>query len=91
MNTQLQLQLIDMLHSAPIARLFGMRLSYDACGHAHLHLPYNPKLDHALNGIHGGGYCDPSRQRRVVHFGRSARRPLGQHIGVEHASVGAST
>ena len=54
MNTKLQLQLIDMLQSSPIARLFGMRLSYDASGHAHLHLPYNPSLDHALHGIHGG-------------------------------------
>lgn len=41
---------------APIAKTFGMRLSFDAEDHAVLTLPYNPGLDHALRGIHGGVY-----------------------------------
>ena len=39
---------------APIAQTFGMRLSYDKEGCAVIDLPYNPGLDHALGGIHGG-------------------------------------
>jgi acyl-CoA thioesterase len=31
-----------------------MNLSYDEEGHAHVRLPYNPNLDHALGGVHGG-------------------------------------
>lgn len=31
-----------------------MTLSYDKQGHAHFKLPYNPNLDHAGKGIHGG-------------------------------------
>lgn len=54
MTTRLQQQLVEMFHSAPIARLLGMRLSYDTLGRAHLHLPYNANLDHAMGGIHGG-------------------------------------
>jgi len=42
---------------APIARLFGMQLSYDEEGGAVVDLPYNPNLDHALGGIHGGVYA----------------------------------
>lgn len=38
---------------APIARLFGMRLSYDGDA-AVFDMPYNPDLDHALGGTHGG-------------------------------------
>ena len=57
MTTKLQQQLVDTFHSAPIARFFGMRLSYDALGHAHLHLSYNPNLDHAMRGIHGGVFA----------------------------------
>ncbi|MFH1150715.1 MAG: PaaI family thioesterase [Actinomycetota bacterium] len=39
---------------APIAKTFGMRLSYDDHGRALLRLPYNPALDHAGHGVHGG-------------------------------------
>ena len=42
---------------APIARYFGMRLSYTDDGSAVIDLPYNPQLDHALDGIHGGVYA----------------------------------
>jgi uncharacterized protein (TIGR00369 family) len=41
---------------APIARTFGMQLSYDKDGCAVVELPYNPGLDHALGGVHGGIY-----------------------------------
>ncbi|MFC2075343.1 PaaI family thioesterase [Bdellovibrionota bacterium] len=41
---------------APIAKLFGMTLSYDKDS-AVLDLPYNPNLDHALGGVHGGIYA----------------------------------
>ncbi|HUU02231.1 MAG TPA: PaaI family thioesterase [Myxococcota bacterium] len=39
---------------ARIAKTFGMRLSFDEQDRAVLTLPYNPALDHALDGIHGG-------------------------------------
>lgn len=42
---------------APIAQTFGMRLSYDEQGQAIIDLPYNPGLDHALGGVHGGVYA----------------------------------
>jgi uncharacterized protein (TIGR00369 family) len=42
---------------APIARYFGMKLSYTDKGNAVVDLPYNPALDHALGGIHGGVYA----------------------------------
>jgi uncharacterized protein (TIGR00369 family) len=42
---------------APIARTFGMRLSFDADGRAVVDLPHNPDLDHALGGVHGGVYA----------------------------------
>lgn len=41
----------------PIARTFGMRLSFTPDGSAVVDLPYNPGLDHALGGIHGGIYA----------------------------------
>jgi len=51
----------ELLHlfnqSAPIARTFGMKLSYTPEGNAVIDLPYNPGLDHALDGIHGGIYA----------------------------------
>ncbi len=42
---------------APIAKFFGMQLSYDEEGGAVVDLPYNPNLDHALGGVHGGVYA----------------------------------
>lgn len=46
-------ELIHYFHGAPIARTFGMRLHYEN-GAAVFDLPYNPNLNHALGGIHGG-------------------------------------
>lgn len=42
---------------APIARTFGMTLSYDDEAQAIIDMPYNPGLDHALQGVHGGVYA----------------------------------
>jgi uncharacterized protein (TIGR00369 family) len=54
-------RIAQLLHTfnevAPIARTFGMRLSYDEEGRAFVDLPYNPDLDHALDGVHGGVYA----------------------------------
>jgi uncharacterized protein (TIGR00369 family) len=51
----------ELLHlfnqRAPIARTFGMKLSFTSEDHAVIDLPYNPGLDHALGGIHGGIYA----------------------------------
>lgn len=54
MSTAWQQELTRIFHSAPIAKFFGMTLSYDDQGHSHFRLPYNPNLDHAAKGIHGG-------------------------------------
>ncbi len=43
--------------TAPIARLFGMRLSFDEEGQALIDLPYNPDLNHTLGAVHGGVYA----------------------------------
>jgi uncharacterized protein (TIGR00369 family) len=54
-------RIVELLHlfneQAPIARTFGMTLSFTDEGHAVFDLPYNPDLDHALGGIHGGVYA----------------------------------
>ncbi|MDW7709462.1 MAG: PaaI family thioesterase [Deferrisomatales bacterium] len=42
---------------APIARTFGMRLSFTDDDRAVVDLPYNPGLDHAMGGVHGGVYA----------------------------------
>ena len=42
---------------APIARYFGMTLSYTEERNAVVTLPYNPNLDHPLGGVHGGVYA----------------------------------
>jgi uncharacterized protein (TIGR00369 family) len=42
---------------APFARTLGLRLAYDDEGRAVVDLPYNPDLDHAQGGIHGGIYA----------------------------------
>lgn len=50
-------ELLHMFNEmAPIARTFGMALSYTDEGYAVIDLPYNPGLDHPLGGIHGGVY-----------------------------------
>ncbi len=41
----------------PIARLFGMKLSFNHDYSAVVELPYNRDLDHSLGGIHGGVYA----------------------------------
>lgn len=46
--------LIEFFHGSPIAKSFGMRLSYNENFQATLDLPYNANLNHALGGIHGG-------------------------------------
>lgn len=46
--------LSEKFNSAPIAKLFGMRLHYPREAEAVVELPYNLNLDHALGGIHGG-------------------------------------
>jgi uncharacterized protein (TIGR00369 family) len=42
---------------APIARTFGMKLTFNDDGQAIVDLPYHPGLDHALGGVHGGVYA----------------------------------
>jgi acyl-CoA thioesterase len=53
MNTVRQQELLAVFGLGPITRFFGMALSYDEQGHAHVNLPYNPNLDYPC-GIHGG-------------------------------------
>jgi uncharacterized protein (TIGR00369 family) len=54
-------RLEELLHMfnevAPIARTLGMILSFDDRARAIVDLPYNPGLDHALGGVHGGIYA----------------------------------
>ena len=58
MNTE---RIALLLHTfnevAPIARTFGMRLSFTPEGEAVVDLPYNPQLNHAGGGVHGGVYA----------------------------------
>ena len=58
MNSERIAELLDLFNErAPIARTFGMRLSYTDEGNAVIDLPYNPDLDHAQGGVHGGVYA----------------------------------
>lgn len=58
MNPERIAELLHLFNKvAPIARTFGMVLSYDDEGRAIVDLPYNPDLDHALRGVHGGVYA----------------------------------
>ncbi len=58
MNSERMAELLHLFNEvAPIARTFGMALSYDDDGRAIVDLPYNPVLDHALGGVHGGVYA----------------------------------
>ncbi len=43
--------------TVPIARSFGMKLSFSEAGNAVIDMPYNPNLTHARGGIHGGVYA----------------------------------
>ncbi|MBI5017265.1 MAG: PaaI family thioesterase [Deltaproteobacteria bacterium] len=51
----------ELLHAfnevAPIARTFGMTLAFTDDDRAVCALPYNPNLDHAQGGVHGGIYA----------------------------------
>lgn len=49
-----QRELIELFNSAPIKKTFGTTLRYDDQDSAIFEHPYNPNLDHALNGVHGG-------------------------------------
>jgi uncharacterized protein (TIGR00369 family) len=42
---------------APIARYFGMKLAFNEREQAMVRLPYNPGLDQAQGGVHGGVYA----------------------------------
>ena len=58
MNTERIKELLRLFNEvAPIARYFGMKLSFTDEGNAIITLPYNPSLDHAFGGIHGGVYA----------------------------------
>lgn len=58
MSAQRTEELLHLFNQrAPIARTFGMKLSFTPDGNAVIELPYNPGLDHALDGIHGGIYA----------------------------------
>ncbi len=58
MNAKRIQQLLHTFNEvAPIAGTFGMSLSYNDQGQAVVDLPYNPGLDHALGGVHGGVYA----------------------------------
>ncbi len=58
MNTQRINELLHIFNEVvPIARTFGMKLSFTEEGNAVVDLPYNPDLDHALGGVHGGVYA----------------------------------
>jgi acyl-coenzyme A thioesterase PaaI-like protein len=52
MNAERIAQLLRMFNEvAPIARYLGMTLSFTGEGRAVVDLPYNPNLDHALDGV----------------------------------------
>ena len=58
MSTERIEELLRMFNeNAPIARYFGMKLSFTDEASAVVDLPYNPNLDHAFDGIHGGVYA----------------------------------
>lgn len=47
-------ELVRLFRGAPIVQTFGMELRFDEEGRAVVRLPFNPDLDHAIGGIHGG-------------------------------------
>lgn len=50
-------RLKTMFDQAPIARAFGMTLSYDGEHRAVFTQPYNASFDHSIGGIHGGVFA----------------------------------
>jgi uncharacterized protein (TIGR00369 family) len=57
MNLERIEELLALCDQAPIAHYLGMKLFFDDQGNATVDLPYNPKLDHFLGGVHGGVYA----------------------------------
>ena len=58
MDTERVAELLHMFNEvAPIARSYGMTLSFTDEGQAVVDLPYNANLDHALGGVHGGVFA----------------------------------
>ena len=53
MSTRRQQELLELFGTGRIPKFFGLTLSFDEQGHAHVNLPYNPNLDQPC-GIHGG-------------------------------------
>lgn len=54
MNLERQKELAFLHNQAAFCRSLGLTLTYDDCGNTLISLPYNPRLDHGLGGIHGG-------------------------------------
>ena len=42
---------------APVRQTYGMELSFDDQGRAVVDLPYNPGIDNAIGGVHGGAFA----------------------------------
>ena len=57
LNTRLRELSTLFNEKSPIARYFGMTLSFDESRAAIVDLPYNPNLNHSLGGTHGGVYA----------------------------------
>lgn len=51
--TRRQNELMALFPTAPIARTYGMTLTYPERGRARFDLPFNPAFDHGLGQIHG--------------------------------------
>ncbi|MCB0327245.1 MAG: PaaI family thioesterase [Bdellovibrionales bacterium] len=49
--------LIEWAKTAPVIQTFGMKLSYNENNQAIWDMPYLPKFDNAVGGIHGGVYA----------------------------------
>eukprot|EP01102_Stenamoeba_stenopodia_P022892 TRINITY_DN9704_c0_g1_i1.p1 TRINITY_DN9704_c0_g1~~TRINITY_DN9704_c0_g1_i1.p1 ORF type:complete len:161 (-),score=21.08 TRINITY_DN9704_c0_g1_i1:110-592(-) len=50
-------ELQGVFASAPIAKLFGMKMDFNSQKGAICSLPYNPQLDHAFRMTHGGVFA----------------------------------
>ncbi len=84
-------QLLDLFNNrAPIAKTFGMILSYKNVDtennlEARIDLPYNPSLDHALGGIHGGIYS--TMIDNAAWFVSAAISPLSTWVATSDLSI----
>lgn len=82
--TEREAALVREFNDAPIARFFGMTLSYPEPEVVRVDLPYNPNLDHALHGVHGGviaTLCD------IAGWFASAARHDGQWVATAEFHV----